>query len=97
MTPDTDASTKSRFPGTTTSRTAAATRARQRAAARRAAIRLGVQQVEHLDDSYLISLAAALIGEVERRGLEVPRDFPQKKGRERLETLTDEAQKKGTE
>jgi hypothetical protein len=58
-------------------RTAAATAARQRTAARRAAIRLGVEQVAHLDDSYLIALASALAGEVERRGLEVPGEFPQ--------------------
>lgn len=57
-------------------RTAAATAARQRSAARRSAIRLGVEQVGHLDDQYLIALAMALAGEVERRGLEVPADLP---------------------
>lgn len=57
-------------------RTAAATAARQRSAARRAAIRLGVEQIQHLDDSYLIALASALAGEVERRELEVPGEFP---------------------
>lgn len=63
-------------------RTAAATAARQRSAARRAAIRLGVEQVGHLDDQYLIALASALAGEAERRGLEIPREFPRAQRKE---------------
>lgn len=59
---------------TTAVRTAAATAARQRTAARRTAIRLGVEQVSHLEDSYLVSLTAALIGEMSRRGLKFDLD-----------------------
>lgn len=50
-------------------RTAAATAARQAAAARRAAVRLGVEQLDHLDDAHLGALALAVLGELERRGL----------------------------
>jgi hypothetical protein len=52
-------------------RTAAATEANRRRAAERAAVRLAVEQVGALPDVYLVALAAALLGEVERRGLEV--------------------------
>lgn len=50
-------------------RTAAATAARRSAAAQRAAIRLGVEQLDYLDDEHLVRLAAALLGEINRRGL----------------------------
>lgn len=53
----------------TVGRTRAATAARQRAAAQRAAVKLGVEQVDHLDDEHLIRLVAALVGELQRRGL----------------------------
>lgn len=50
-------------------RTAAATAARQRIAAERAAIQLGVKQLDHLPDNHLIILATVLISEIRRRGL----------------------------
>lgn len=56
------------------SRTKAATAARQRLASERAAMRLGLEQLDHLPDSYLLALIGALIGEAGRRGLEVPDD-----------------------
>lgn len=55
----------------TVARTAAATAARRRLAAERAAVRLAVEQVGQLPDLYLVALTAALLGEVERRGLEL--------------------------
>jgi hypothetical protein len=71
--PATDLEGRSTSPSTVV-RTAAATAARQRKAAERAAVRLAVEQVTALPDVYLVALAAALLGEVQRRGLalEVP-------------------------
>jgi hypothetical protein len=56
----------------TASRTAAATAARRLRAAQKAAIQLGRAQVDYLDDEHLVALALVLLGEVRRRGLEVP-------------------------
>lgn len=53
----------------TVARTAAATAARRSQAARRAAVRLGVEQLDHLDDEHLVALTVALLGEVKRRGI----------------------------
>lgn len=55
----------------TVNRTAAATQARRRRAAEQAALKLAVEQVSALPDTYLVALAAALLGEVQRRGLEL--------------------------
>lgn len=57
-------------------RTAEATAARQRTAARRAALRLGIEQLGHLEDDYLVALAAALKGEADRRGLAISAERP---------------------
>lgn len=58
----------------TVSRTASATRARQRQAAERAAVRLGIEQLDNLPDAHLLALAACLLAEARRRGLKVELD-----------------------
>lgn len=48
-------------------RTAAATAARRLRAAQKAAVRLGLEQLEHLDDEHLLALTEVLISECVRR------------------------------
>lgn len=54
-----------------TVKTAAATAARQRQAAERAAVKLGLQQLDNLPDSHLLALLSVLLGEAQRRGLDL--------------------------